>query len=88
MNRGVIFFIVIVLVVLAIIFIPKNKDNAPAVDQTTDEMSQDLQGSAVEALPDLGASTETTVETGTTTEAGAEGVVEVPATETTPEVTQ
>lgn len=87
MNKGVIFFIVIVLAVLAIVFIPKNKDNtAPVMDETmmTEEMSQDMQGAAVEALD---ASADAMVET-PMTDAAAEGVVEVPATETTPTVTE
>ncbi len=85
MNKGVIFFIVIVLAVLAIVFIPKNKDGvAPVMDETmmTEEMSQDMQGAAIEALD-----AEVMVET-PMTDAAAEGVVEVPATETTPTVTE
>lgn len=89
MNRGVIFFIVIVLAVLAIVLIPKNKDNAPATDMGTVEMSQDLQGAAIEALPEV-STTDTGVEVdmSATAETGAEGVVEVPVTETTPEAAQ
>ncbi len=85
MNKGVIFFIVIVLAVLAIVFIPKNKDEmTPVMDETmmTEEMSQDMQGAAIEALD-----AEVMVET-PMTDATAEGVVEVPATETTPEAAQ
>ncbi len=87
MNKGVIFFIVIVLAVLAIVFIPKNKDNvAPAMDDTmmTEEMNQDMQGAAIEALD---AQADAVVET-PMTDAAAEGVVEVPTTETTPEAAQ
>ncbi len=85
MNKGVIFFIVIVLAVLAIVFIPKNKDEmTPVMDETmmTEEMSQDMQGAAIEALD-----AEVMVET-PMTDAAAEGVVEVPTTETTPTVTE
>lgn len=85
MNKGVIFVIVIVLAVLAIVFIPKNKDDmAPVMDETmmTEEMSQDMQGAAIEALD-----AEVMVET-PMTDAAAEGVVEVPTTETTPTVTE
>lgn len=85
MNKGVIFFIVIVLAVLAVIFIPKNKDNtAPTADEAmmTEEMNQDMQGAAIEAL-DANVMAETPM-----TDAAAEGVVEVPTTETTPEAAQ
>lgn len=86
MNKGVIFFIVIVLAVLAIIFIPKNKDGVPAGDTTTAGMTQeDLQGAVIESQTetDMSASAELP-----TVDAGAEGVVEVTATETTPAVTE
>lgn len=88
MNRGVIFFIIIVLAVLAIVFIPKNKDNAPATDMGTEEVSQDLQGAAIEALPEVPATDAAAVDASATTETGAEGVVEVPVTETTPEAAE
>lgn len=89
MNRGVIFFIIIVLAVLAIVFIPKNKDNAPATDMGTEEVSQDLQGAAIEALPEVPATDAVAeVDASATTETGAEGVVEVPVTETTPEAAE
>jgi hypothetical protein len=85
MNKGVVFFIVVVLVVLAVIFIPKNKDNVPATDATTD-MSQDLQGSVIESMEaEAGVSSEAALPA---TDASVEGVVEVPATETTPAVTE
>jgi|GEM_PF-1277785 len=86
MNKGVIFFIVIVLAVLAIVFIPKNKDGVPAEDTTTAGMSQeDLQGAVIESQTEADMNTPAELPT---VDAGAEGVVEVTSTETTPAVTE
>jgi hypothetical protein len=86
MNKGVIFFIVIVLAVLAIIFIPKNKDGVPAEDTTTAGMTQeDLQGSVIESQTEADMNTSAELPS---MDSSAEGVVEVTATETTPAVTE
>lgn len=86
MNKGVIFFIVIVLAVLAIVFIPKNKDGVPA-GNTTDGMTQeDLQGSVIESQTEINMTSDTAALP--VVDGGAEGVVEVTTTETTPVVTE
>lgn len=83
MNKGVIFFIIVVLAILAVIFIPKNKDNAPVMN-TIEEMDQNSQADMDGSINLEGAST---IEI-PSTEVSAEGVVEVPTTETTPAVSE
>lgn len=85
MNKGVIFFIVIVLAVLAIVFIPKNKDGVPAEDTTAGMTQEDLQGAVIESQTEADMNTPAELPT---VDAGAEGVVEVTSTETTPAVTE
>lgn len=70
MNKGVIFFIVIVIAILALIFIPGKKDqvNAPVEEAV---MSEDLQGSVIEATTEAEVTTEV-VETTTEVEATTE----------------
>jgi len=79
MNKGSIFFIVVILIVLALIFIPKKKNvNAPTVDETTiseeETASVDLQTSSIEVM------SETTIDAETSTEVMKEGVTEVETT--------
>ncbi len=87
MNKGVIFFVIIVLAILAIVFIPKNKDGVPANDANMEAVAEDQQASAIESVPGTVIETEASAEL-PAVDAGAEGVVEVPATETTPAVTE